>query len=290
MARLLKPPLEWKRHLYAFCVGTAAGATVGTVGWGGAQVIIPSLTLPVPAIANLSQLSATGVSLTSLSLSTITTGFKFWKEERVDIPIVLLIGIPAVLSARLGTRWARQLSGDALALFFNGFSIVLIPTHFWIQERAKRRRSKSSSAANEGKQMFATDYKDYPTRLVLQHASFGLVSGVVSSLMGVGGLPLPMSYLTEATNLHHHHVQGTAICAVVPSILTSAASRMASIPFATASLVCLGAIAGGYTGAKFALSLDEEQLRNLYMASLVMFGGRSVYGASRNIRAILARR
>jgi uncharacterized membrane protein YfcA len=107
--------------------------------------------------------------------------------------------------------------------------------------------------------------------------------------MGVGGLPLTMSYITEATHLPHHYVQGTACCALIPSILVSAVSRIHAIPVTTASYVALGAMAGGYGGAKLALNLTENQLRHLYMASLVIFGGRSAFDAARNLKHILAK-
>lgn len=285
--------LSTRRHLYAVFVGSAAGAVTGLVGWGGAQTIIPAMTLAIP-VANLSQLAATGVSLSSLSLSTVTSGFKFWKEDRVDIPLALMIGVPAVLAARIGTRLAHKLSGDALGLFFNGFSIVLIPTHYWIQQRAKMKRStekenRVSILGNEDDDSSSSlpcADDDATSLLMAQHATFGLVSGLLSALMGVGGLPLTMSYITEATGLPHHHVQGTAVCALAPSVIISATSRLNAIPLATAGLVCLGASVGGYGGAKFALYLNEEQLRNLYMGSLVVFGGRSVVGASQNMYRI----
>jgi uncharacterized membrane protein YfcA len=285
------------RHLYAFGVGAAAGGTIGTVGWGGAQILIPGMTWNSP-LAGYSQLSATGVSLTSLSTSTLTSGYKFFHEGQVNVPIALMVGIPSVLSARSGTMWAKKLSGDALALIFNAWSIVLIPTHFWIQDRAKRRREQRASTApvettaaiaetgTDNEPVVSYNIRENPQEL-LQFAVFGLCQGVVSSLMGVGGLPLSMSFLTEMTNLDHHHVQGTAVCAVIPSILTSAVSRIHAIPLATAGVVCFGAVVGGYGGAQFALALDDEQLRNLYMASLVLFGGRSMVGVAANIRQLL---
>ena len=94
------------------------GATVGLVGWGGAQVIIPSMTASYP-FAGLSQLAATGVSLASLSVSTITSGYKFWHDNRVDIPLLALalaIAFPSVISARVGSHFAKKMIGDALAL------------------------------------------------------------------------------------------------------------------------------------------------------------------------------
>lgn len=105
--------------------------------------------------------------------------------------------------------------------------------------------------------------------------------------MGVGGLPLTMSYITEATELTHHYVQGTAVCALVPSILMSATSRLHAIPIQTAGYVAFGAmVVGGYWGAQSALRLTEDQLRHLYMVSLVVFGGRSAFGAAKNIQRI----
>ena len=77
------------------------------------------------------------------------------------------------------------------------------------------------------------------------------------------------------------------MCALIPSILVSAASRIHSIPFQAAVSVAIGAMLGGYGGAQIALNLTEEQLRHVYMTSLVVFGGRSVVGAGRNIRNIL---
>lgn len=73
----------------------------------GAQVIIPSKTYP-GALANYSQLAATGISLSSNSMSTNSSGYKFWQDERANIPLVMAIGIPTVISARIGSRFAKR--------------------------------------------------------------------------------------------------------------------------------------------------------------------------------------
>ena len=64
----------------------------------------------------------------------------------MNIPLALSIGLPAVLSARVGTHLAKKLSGDALELFFYGFSLLLIPTHLWVQ---KIRHNATSAAATD---------------------------------------------------------------------------------------------------------------------------------------------
>lgn len=47
--------------------------------------------------------------------------------------------------------------------------------------------------------------------------------------------------------------------------------------------MALGSSVGSYAGAEFALHLSEGQLRQLYMASLVVLGGRSLVGAVGNV-------
>lgn len=302
------------RHGYALVVGGAAGLTAGLVGWGGAQVLIPSMTLPIP-LASHSQLAATGISLTSLSLSSVSSGYRFWTDGRVDVPTALGIGVPALLSARAGTRLAQRMSGDALQLFFNGCSLLLIPCHFWIQQRrwsadksAEDREpmpmesgerdpvsseitygdTEMDSCSDESNGNVASAMLNNP--LTLRHASFGAFSGVLSALMGVGGLPLTMSYLTLSTDLPHHDVQGTAVVSLIPSIAMSAASRMAAVPAPAAACAAVGAFGGGLAGARIALHLPEERLRQLFMGSLCLFGGISMMGAARNMRRIFGRR
>ena len=280
------------------------------------------MTLPLP-FANYSQLAATGISLSSLSFSSVSASYKFLCEDKVVVPIALSIGLPAVISARFGTVYlAQRLSSNALALFFNAFSVILIPTHFWIQQRAETRRTKqqqqqtqqqtkphienvedrNSTTVNKtinNDTLSTIDDEDIMTTWfsqqkvpadVYQHISFGLFLGTISSLMGVGGLPFAMSYVTEFCHdsmpPNHQYVQGTAVCAVVPSVLMSALSRIRSVPLLTAGCVATGATLGSSLGASIALQLDPVTLHHLFMGSLLLFGGRSTIGAIRNLQRI----
>ena len=70
--------------------------------------------------------------------------------------------------------------------------------------------------------------------LLMQHASFR-------------GLPLMMSYLTVYTDLPYHEIQGTAMVALIPSILVSAvASRMSAIPPSITACVAVGVFGGRF--------------------------------------------
>lgn len=302
-------PLHVKQNLYGFSVGCLSGTTFGLVGWGGAAIVTPLLTLPTP-VANMSQFSASGVTLSTLAVSTVSSGYKYWKNDCVDVTLALCIAIPSMVAARAGTHLARKLSNDALALIFNGSSVIMIPAHYWIQQRASQRAAKlslddqkderinrnvdpsilptvSSVTINPTWSIVVLDKTPLCstiTNKMLQHACFGLCAGLYSSLRGIGGLPLAVSYITEATHLPHQYVQGTAICAVIPPILTSAFSRRDMIPKKISAWVGFGAFLGGHVGATMAMHLSEERLRQLYMGFLVLFGGRSFCGAAFNIR------
>ena len=230
---------------------------------------------------NLSQLASTGVSLTSLSISTVTGAAKFLLSDSVAIRTAVEISIPSIVTARMGAKLAARCPDDVLQLAFNAASVVLIPTHFLVQRNAARRWS----AADEDEAVHQDASRTPPIR----NAAFGCVSGIVSAIMGVGGLPLTMSYLTAFAALPHHLVQGTAMLAVAPSAITSAASRMSVIPPGTAAAVSVGAMCGATFGSSVALRTSEERLRGLYMFSLVALGGRSVWAATRNLQSIWAR-
>ena len=92
--------------------------------------------------------------------------------------------------------------------------------------------------------------------------------------------------------LPRHLVQGTAMVAVVPGVLTSAASHLAAghVPLGLAAAATGGALCGAALGARAGLQLSEDELRALYMASLVVLGGRSVVGALQNVASLARRR
>lgn len=262
--------------LAAGASGVGGGACVGLVGWGGGQFVIPSLT----SAAGLSQLAASGTSILSLTGAAVMSAATFAASGSADLQSAALIGIPSIGGARLGVLVARRLPPDVHALCFNGLSTLMLPAHLLIQGARQRhednRGSEGSRRANPPLAM---------------HAAFGVLAGFASAIMGVGGGPLVMSYLTLATPLEHHLVQGTAACAVAPGMCAASLSHACAgtVPLGVASVVTAGAALGALGGTRAALWLSEEQLRTVYIASLILLGGRSFVAALSNIASITRR-
>ena len=267
----------WHMHgLRHAAIGFGGGCCVGLVGWGGAQIVVPGLTHP--ALGGLSQLAASGISVLSQSVAATAGSLNYLQAGVVDLQTAGAIALPSIVGARAGVALARRLQPDLHALIFNGMSVLLLPTHFVVQRWRQQQSTApkpSEHAASRGASVGT--------------AAFGLVAGAFSALMGIGGGPLAVSFLTLTdASLPHHLVQGTAACAVVPGMLASGAfhARHGSVPAAAACAVTAGAAVGGVCGAQLALRLPEEQLRQCFMGSLVLLGGRSFVAAGRNLAAI----
>ena len=249
------------RYLAAGGIGLAAGATLGVVGWGGAQVIKPTLTSP---LLGCTHLQATATSLFSLSVAVVSGASQFVGGGSASLTLAAAIALPSMAGARWGSRLAGRLSPDALALIFNGGSVMLLPTHFWIQNRRRAQQQEETDEAQQGALASAAPHDGdsdaaateaglaAATAQLLEpaalagHCAFGFSAGVLSALMGVGGLPVVMSYLTIASPLPHHLIQGTAMCAVAPSVLTSSLTHVQSgaTPLRVAAAVTCGSVTG----------------------------------------------
>jgi uncharacterized membrane protein YfcA len=124
----------------------------------------------------------------------------------VDLLIAASIAAPSIIGARAGVVIAQRLSSEVLALIFNGMSVILIPTHFFVQqyrEQNPHQKTNEQSHEKEIKTVSATSLSSFslsslapPPPIYLQHATYGVCAGVLSALMGVGGAPLTMSYVS----------------------------------------------------------------------------------------------
>lgn len=246
-----------------FLCGAGGGASVGLVGWGGAQVLIPGLT----RFAGFTSQKAAATSLCSLSFSAVIGAASFAAEGHVDATTALAIAVPALGGARLGLVASRKLTSEQHRLFFDVASTIMLPTHLYVQHRAANAPESRVEAP------------------LVVHAAFGVFCGALSALMGVGGLPLTMSYLTLATETPHHLVQGTAMMSVSPAIVASAGGRFLAgeVAAKTVATAAAGSITGTAIGSQVALALSEEQLRQCFMGSLVLLGGRSAVSSALGI-------
>jgi uncharacterized protein len=116
---------------------------------------------------------------------------------------------------------------------------------------------------------------------------FGVLTGVASGLLGVGGGVLMVPFLTLAVGLSQHAAEATSLLVVLPTaIVGSLVLRRRGVgDLGTAVRFGLTGSLGGAGGAALALSLQGHTLRVVFAAFLGLVGLKLVRDALRRVEA-----
>ena len=107
----------------------------------------------------------------------------------------------------------------------------------------------------------------------------GLVAGVFSGLIGIGGGVIMIPALIFIMGYEQHLAQGTTLAAMVLPIGFFAALeyyRGGYVNIPVALLIALGFVVGGYFGARFAVGIDADLLRKIMGAVLLVLSVRMI--------------
>lgn len=107
----------------------------------------------------------------------------------------------------------------------------------------------------------------------LLYLLLGLVAGVFSGLIGVGGGVIVVPALVFLFGLSQHEAQGTTLALLVPPIGLLAAWaywQEGYVNLHIAALIALGFLVGGFLGAKFATHLSNLQLERLFGVAMLL--------------------
>jgi uncharacterized membrane protein YfcA len=108
---------------------------------------------------------------------------------------------------------------------------------------------------------------------MLGYLFLGLVTGVFSGLIGIGGAIIIIPSLVLLFGLSQHTAQGTTLALMVPPIGLLAAwvyYKQGFVDLKIAGLVCLGFFVGGLIGAKFATRISDDILRKIFGIVLLL--------------------
>jgi len=108
----------------------------------------------------------------------------------------------------------------------------------------------------------------------------GLVAGIFSGLIGIGGAIIIIPSLVLLFGLSQHTAQGTTLALMVPPIGLLAAwmyYKQGFVDFKIAGLICLGFFFGGLVGAKFATDIPDDILRKIFGVILLASSLRMIF-------------
>jgi uncharacterized membrane protein YfcA len=117
--------------------------------------------------------------------------------------------------------------------------------------------------------------------MIVVYALLGMVAGVFSGLVGIGGGIIIVPALVLLFGFSQQSAQGTTLALLVPPIGILGALeyyRRGYVDVKVAALICVGFLLGSLLGAKFALMLPTAVLKKIFGGTLLVLGLKMLLG------------
>lgn len=101
----------------------------------------------------------------------------------------------------------------------------------------------------------------------------GLVAGVFSGMIGLGGGLIIIPALLWLLHMNQHEAQGTSMALMLPPIGLLAVInyyKAGALNLKYAAIIAAAFFIGGYFGSKWALSIPETVLRKVFAVTLIL--------------------
>lgn len=108
----------------------------------------------------------------------------------------------------------------------------------------------------------------------------GVIAGIFSGLIGVGGGVVIVPALVFWFKFSQHLAQGTTLALLVPPIGILAAwtyYKQGYVDLKVAGLICLGFVVGGWFGAKFAIGVSNVLLERIFGVAIIAIGLKMLF-------------
>ena len=243
----------------------AIGISLGLLGSGGSILTVPVLVYLLgqdEKVAIAGSLFIVGSIALAGSLQFVRAGFISWRT-------VAIFGLPGMAGTWLGAAIAAYVSGlTQLALF----AVVMLLASFLMLRPIR-----------------LTDAEPEP-RALWKIAGDGLVVGVITGLVGVGGGFLIVPALVLLGGLSMHHAVSTSLVIIALKsysgfykYLDVLEQQGLSLDWPVLGLVTVLGIAGSFVGSRLAKRVHQDRLKRWFGYFLIVMGiyilARSLPGA-----------
>ena len=246
----LNRPMRWQGAV----LGVVAGFIGGLFGVGGGLLIVPGLVLWL----HYEQRRASATSLAAIVASSAAAMGRFAADGSVEFDTAVVLFIGAGIGAVAGARLAGRIPNYWLA---RGFVLIVIVSALRL---ALAGGGDPADALVSG--------AGEPVSLV----TVGLLAGVLSATLGVGGGVVFVPALVTLLGLEQQVAQGTSLAVILPTVLVGTAihARAGRVDWDIAVTAGAGGVLGGIAGAQVALGLPETVLSRLFAGFLVIMAAR----------------
>lgn len=114
-------------------------------------------------------------------------------------------------------------------------------------------------------------------QVILALMLIGVIAGLLSGLVGVGGGVVMVPLLILMLGFSQHQAQGTSLAVLVVPVTAIAVFnyyKEGYINWKHAAIIAVFFVVGGYFGSKLAISLDQKMLKKIFAVILLVLAGR----------------
>lgn len=251
----------------AALVGIVGGSFSGLFGLGGGIVMVPLLT----SLGGLTQRRASAYSLAAILPAAIVGSVPYLTHRAVDLVAAGLLVVGSVAGAVVGARLLARVPEALLRWLFVGVLVAGIVRSLLdgFGEPPEVDTAEGLPSLLDGAGM----------------VGLGLVMGVASGLLGIGGGQLAVPGLSALFDFAPALAKGTSLVAMIPTAIsgTWVNARNRLVRLRTAALIGLVASAFSFAGASLSVVLPDR-------VASVAFAALLVFALAQQVRKALEKR
>lgn len=112
---------------------------------------------------------------------------------------------------------------------------------------------------------------------ILSLVIIGIMAGILSGLVGVGGGVVMVPMLVLFLGFSQHQAQGTSLAVLVVPVTAIAVYnyyKEGYIDWRYATIIAVFFVIGGYFGSKLAINIDQKMLKKIFGVVLLLIAGK----------------
>ena len=252
-------------------IGFLSGLLAGAFGIGGGIISVPL----IRHVLGLTPHEAVGSSLAMILPTAVIGVFNYLKQGKTLPKLSLICSGPAIIGTIVASAASHYIHGQILMLMLAAL-MVLVGVDFatGFGNKLKKARTPEVVSGNEPAAEQTDDAVPFVLnqRTVLTAASIGIIVGLLSGLLGIGGgfimvpafcyflnLPLKMAFGTSLIVVALVALPGTVVHAFHKHVLPN-----------VVLLMLLGSLPGAWLGSYFSLKAKDRVLRMIFGALLLV--------------------
>ena len=250
--------------------GVFVGVMSGLLGVGGGTIMVPIFRLAF----GMSPLASTATSLFAI-IPTSISGVVAHTRAKTCVPkLGLALGVGGAVMSPMGVWLASASPGwlvicvAAIVIGFSAFKMFKKAVKCAPAPRAGRAGGSSQDASAKA----VPDQPILSRKQYLQGACIGLIAGLASGYVGVGGgfimVPLMLAVLDIPMSL----ASGTSLIAImilaIPGVIEQ--GLLGNIEYLAGIAIVVGSIPGALVGARLVRVVPERQLRFIFGGFLLV--------------------